>query len=160
MYKRIIIVTITLLLLASGCLSDNKSQDEIAKESDAGNAEMLSATANSSPDNQSVNESEKSSTVVSQPHKVVVPPHTATEIVYQGYGDDLYGNYLLLNTTEHTYFENQTGTDNDYAGNYKETSQTYNLDSAFGTTDVFIKGDNCVTFDAVGGGKGVWKRVD
>lgn len=160
MYKKIIIVTLALILLASGCLS---SQDEAVKESEAGNGigsngngEISSTATNSSPDNQFVNESGNSEQVP-QKHQILVPQHTATEIVYQGYGDGIYGNYLLLNTTEHTYFVNQS--EDNYGGTYTETSQTYNLATSFGTTTVFVKGDNCVTFNADDGGKGVWYKV-
>ncbi|KKG79800.1 hypothetical protein DU55_13065 [Methanosarcina mazei] len=160
--KKIGIVTIALMLLVSGCISGDKPQDEAAKESDAGNGisssgdeEISSAATNSSPDNQSVNESINSEQVPQ--YQVVVPPHTATEIVYQSSGD---GNYLLLNTTEKTYFVNQTGTKDDYGGSYSETSQTYNLDTSFGTTTVFVKENNGVSFEADDGGRGFWERVD
>lgn len=84
MHKKIIIAILALILLASGCLSSDKSPDEAAKETDAGNrtslsgnGELSSTTANSSPDNQFVNESENSEQVLQQ-YQIVVPPHTAT----------------------------------------------------------------------------------
>lgn len=74
---------------------------------------------------------------------IVPPPHTASEIVFQS---KTSGNYLLLNTTEHTYFWNQSGDANDYGGTYSESSQAYNLNGDFGITTVFVKGDNFVSF--------------
>lgn len=161
--KKIGIVTLALMLLVSGCISGDEPQDEAAKESDAGNGisssgneEITSTATSSSPDNQPVNESINSEQVQQQ-YQVVVPPHTATEIVYQSSGN---GNYLLLNTTEKTYFVNQTGTEDDYGGSYSETSQTYNLETSFGTTTVFVKENNGVSFEADGGGRGFWERVE
>lgn len=158
MYKKIVIVIILLLLLASGCLSNDTSQAEAAKESVAGNEEMGSTSANSFSDD--LYEDESVETIeeeqVSTEKQIVVPPHTATEIVFQGKYD---GDYLLLNTTEHTYFVNQTGTENDFAGDYKETSQTYNLNGAFGATDIFFKGENCVYYETEDGDKVYWYRV-
>lgn len=163
MYKKVIIVTLALILLASGCISGDKSQDEAAKESNtgngtssSGNGEISTIAANSSTVNQSVNESVKLEQVPQQ-YQVIVPPHTATETVYQS---KINGNYLLLNTTEKTYFVNQTGTKDDYGGTYSETSQTYNLDTLFGTTTVFVKENKGVSFEADDGGRGFWERVD